>query len=94
MFFIIIEGTFFFIVDNFLFKRLLTKKLLWRHAWSMSLFSGIYNIGIGAGALLGNQVSLHFKMADVGNVGAIIGLLALFWCIFIFRRYPQLRSNG
>ena len=61
---------------------------------AMSLFSGIYNIGIGAGALLGNQVSLHFKMADVGNVGAIIGLLALFWCIFIFRRYPQLRSNG
>ena len=61
---------------------------------AMSLFSGIYNIGIGAGALLGNQVSLHFKMADVGNVGAILGLLALFWCIFIFRRYPQLRSNG
>ena len=61
---------------------------------AMSLFSGIYNIGIGAGALLGNQVSLHFKMADVGNVGAIVGLLALFWCIFIFRRYPQLRSNG
>ncbi|POY67102.1 sugar transporter [Pantoea sp. PSNIH3] len=61
---------------------------------AMSLFSGIYNIGIGAGALLGNPVSLHFKMADVGNVGAIIGLLALFWCIFIFRRYPQLRSNG
>lgn len=61
---------------------------------AMSLFSGIYNIGIGAGALLGNQVSLHFKMADVGNVGAILGLLALFWCIYIFRRYPQLRSNG
>jgi DHA1 family L-arabinose/isopropyl-beta-D-thiogalactopyranoside export protein-like MFS transporter len=61
---------------------------------AMSLFSGIYNIGIGAGALLGNQVSLHFKMADVGNVGALLGLLALFWCVFIFRRYPQLRSNG
>ncbi|HBZ15591.1 sugar transporter [Pantoea sp. NPDC088449] len=61
---------------------------------AMSLFSGIYNIGIGAGALLGNQVSLHMKMSDVGNVGGIIGLAALFWCIAIFRRYPQLRSNG
>ncbi|MBK0098454.1 sugar transporter [Erwinia sp. S63] len=61
---------------------------------AMSLFSGIYNIGIGAGALLGNQVSEHLKMSDVGNVGGLIGLAALFWCITIFRRYPQLRSNG
>jgi len=61
---------------------------------AMSLFSGIYNIGIGAGALLGNQVSTHLKMADVGNAGAILGLVALLWCLFIFRRYPQLRSNG
>lgn len=61
---------------------------------AMSLMSGIYNIGIGAGALLGNQVSLHLDMADVGNVGAMIGLVALLWCVYIFRRYPQLRSNG
>ena len=61
---------------------------------AMSLMSGIYNIGIGAGALLGNQVSLHFRMADVGNVGGMIGLVALLWCVYIFRRYPQLRSNG
>ncbi|WP_343464754.1 sugar transporter [Pantoea sp.] len=61
---------------------------------AMSLFSGIYNIGIGAGALLGNQVSEHLSMSDVGNVGGLIGLAALFWCIAIFRRYPQLRSNG
>ncbi|MCE0492142.1 sugar transporter [Pantoea sp. Mb-10] len=61
---------------------------------AMSLFSGIYNIGIGAGALLGNQVSEHLSMSDVGNVGGLIGLSALFWCVAIFRRYPQLRSNG
>ncbi|MFH8134548.1 sugar transporter [Pantoea osteomyelitidis] len=61
---------------------------------AMSLMSGIYNIGIGAGALLGNQVSEHLNMADVGNVGAILGLAGLFWCTYIFRRYPQLRSNG
>lgn len=59
---------------------------------AMSLFSGIYNIGIGAGALLGNQISVHLKMADVGNIGGLIGLAALFWCIAILRRYPQLRS--
>lgn len=61
---------------------------------AMSLFSGIYNIGIGAGALLGSQVSQHLQLSDVGNVGALIGLFSLFWCVAIFRRYPQLRSNG
>ncbi|WP_421664929.1 sugar transporter [Pantoea agglomerans] len=61
---------------------------------AMSLMSGIYNIGIGAGALLGNQVSLHLSMAEVGNVGGMIGLVALLWCVYIFCRYPQLRSNG
>ncbi|QIE95871.1 sugar transporter [Pantoea stewartii] len=61
---------------------------------AMSLMSGIYNIGIGAGALLGSQVSVYMSLSDVGNVGAMIGLVALLWCVYIFRRYPQLRSNG
>ncbi|MFZ4831907.1 sugar transporter [Rouxiella sp. Mn2063] len=59
-----------------------------------SLFSGIFNIGIGAGALIGNQVSLHLHVANVGYAGGAIGCLALVWCIFIFRRYPQLRSSS
>jgi DHA1 family L-arabinose/isopropyl-beta-D-thiogalactopyranoside export protein-like MFS transporter len=60
---------------------------------AMALFSGIYNLGIGAGALLGNQVSLHFGMANVGYIGGLMGCVALVWCIFIFQRYPQLRTK-
>ena len=52
---------------------------------SMSLFSGIFNIGIGAGALLGNQVSLHFSMADIGFAGAIPVLAAFVLSILIYR---------
>ncbi|MCT4716994.1 sugar transporter [Enterobacteriaceae bacterium H18W14] len=55
---------------------------------AMSLFSGIFNIGIGAGALLGNQVSLHFSMSGIGLVGAIPALAALIWSVLIFRRWP------
>ncbi|MTH46074.1 sugar transporter [Intestinirhabdus alba] len=55
---------------------------------AMALFSGIFNIGIGGGALLGNQVSLHWSMASVGYVGAVPALAALVWAIVIFRRWP------
>lgn len=55
---------------------------------AMALFSGIFNIGIGAGALVGNQVSLHFSMADIGYVGAVPALAALVWSVMIFRRWP------
>lgn len=56
---------------------------------AMALFSGIFNIGIGAGALVGNQVSLHWSMSAIGYVGAVPALAALFWALLIFRRWPS-----
>ncbi|HHR5883755.1 TPA: sugar transporter [Providencia alcalifaciens] len=56
---------------------------------AMSIFSGLYNIGIGAGALLGNQVITHMGMTNIGYVGAIISILALAWCLFIYLRYTS-----
>lgn len=61
---------------------------------AMSLYSGIFNIGIGAGALLGNQVSIHLSMANIGYIGAILALVSLMWCIFIFRRYAEILAKG
>ncbi|KNC91824.1 sugar transporter [Trabulsiella odontotermitis] len=55
---------------------------------AMSLFSGIFNIGIGAGALVGSQVSLWLSMSSIGYVGAVPALAALIWAIIIFRRWP------
>ncbi|MGP6444560.1 sugar transporter [Rahnella aceris] len=61
---------------------------------SMALLSGIYNIGIGAGALIGNQVSLHLEMSNIGYAGGLIGCVAFIWCLTIFKRYPQLKATS
>ena len=55
---------------------------------AMSLFSGIFNLGIGAGALVGNQVILHVSMSAIGYLGAIPALMALIWSVLIFRKWP------
>ena len=55
---------------------------------AMSLFSGIFNLGIGAGALVGNQISLHVSMSSIGYLGAIPALIALIWSVLIFRKWP------
>ncbi|WP_038904636.1 sugar transporter [Dickeya zeae] len=44
---------------------------------AMSIFSGLFNLGIGGGALLGSQVSLHLGMDKIGYVGAPLVLFAL-----------------
>ncbi|ECI5564243.1 sugar transporter [Salmonella enterica] len=55
---------------------------------AMALFSGIFNIGIGAGALVGNQVSLHWSMSAIGYIGTIPACAALVWAVLIFRKWP------
>lgn len=55
---------------------------------AMALFSGIFNIGIGVGALAGNQVSLHWSMSAIGYIGAIPACAALVWAVLIFRKWP------
>ncbi|WP_312530737.1 sugar transporter [Comamonas sp.] len=48
----------------------------------MSLFSGIFNIGIGAGALLGSQVGMHAGLHYLGPVGGSIAVLGVLWCAY------------
>ncbi|TXD97957.1 sugar transporter [Psychrobacter frigidicola] len=57
----------------------------------MSMFSGIINLGIGTGALLGGYAVTHISLSSVGYVGAAVASVALLLMIFMIRRFSALR---
>ena len=48
----------------------------------MSLFSGLFNVGIGAGALLGSQIAANAGLQFLGIAGGSIALVGVLWCAF------------
>lgn len=54
---------------------------------AMSIFSGIFNLGIGTGALIGGGVCSHLSISFIGITGGIIVLAALvYWSLAVMRR--------
>ncbi len=49
---------------------------------AMSIQSCLYNIGIGSGALLGNQISFNFGMSNIGYAGALLAIVAFIFYYF------------
>ncbi|MBD5321265.1 MAG: MFS transporter [Bacteroides sp.] len=56
----------------------------------MSFYSGIFNLGIGAGAFVGGIVCDHGLMADIGYIGGAITLAAAIYCV---TRYMPMRPR-
>lgn len=54
---------------------------------AMALFSGIYNVGIGGGALLGSVIGVHGGLHYVGFIGGALAVLGLLLCRYMNRRF-------
>lgn len=51
---------------------------------AMSIFSGIFNFGIGTGAFIGGQVCTHLSISKIGIVGGALSIFALaYWCLYL-----------
>lgn len=57
----------------------------------MSIFSGIFNLGIGCGAFVGGQVVTHLSLDYIGYVGGFIGVVGALYCLL--RYFPNMRMR-
>lgn len=63
-------------------------------AVAMSLYSGIYNIGIGSGALIGGYVCSELSIKYIGYVGGAICAIGAIWCFkYLVPRLSGLRPD-
>lgn len=58
-----------------------------------SMFSGIYNIGIGGGALIGSKVLLYIGTGAVGYVGACFAAISLALFLFVSVKYWDVKKQ-
>jgi DHA1 family L-arabinose/isopropyl-beta-D-thiogalactopyranoside export protein-like MFS transporter len=57
---------------------------------AVSIFSGLYNVAIGAGALFGNHIANSFGISWLGTFGGIIAVLGTGVCWLALRaRHPR-----
>lgn len=58
-----------------------------------SIYSGLYNVGIGGGALLGHYVTVWFGLSNIGIAGALMAAAGLAVCGLLFREQDNLTQN-
>ena len=58
-----------------------------------SIYSGLYNVGIGGGALLGHYVTVWFGLSNIGIAGALLAAAGLAVCGLLLKEQDNLTQN-
>lgn len=58
-----------------------------------SIYSGLYNVGIGGGALLGHHITVWFGLSNIGIAGALLAAAGLAVCGLLFKEQDNLAQN-
>ena len=58
-----------------------------------SIYSGLYNVGIGGGALLGHYVTVWFGLSNIGIAGSLLAAAGLAVCGLLFKEQDNLTQN-
>ena len=59
---------------------------------AMAIFSGLYNVGIGAGALLGGIVTAQIGLGNIGWVGGLLAFFGFVLSLCLVRRPDFLKA--
>ena len=60
---------------------------------AMAIYSGLYNVGIGGGALLGGVVSTHLGLSYIGITGGVLAVLGCVLALILVQRSDFLKSS-
>lgn len=53
---------------------------------AMAIYSGLYNVGIGAGALLGSVVTANYGLSQIGIVGGLVAVVGTVLAFILVQR--------
>ena len=53
---------------------------------AMAIYSGLYNVGIGGGALLGGIVTTYWGLSTIGLVGGVVAVIATLLAVILVTR--------
>lgn len=65
---------------NLVFQALIIQFAPQATSIAMSIYSGIFNVGIGSGALIGGYTCTYLSLGWIGYISGTISLVAAFYC--------------